>query len=391
MMPLMKFERRMLFERFIQALKIPWRAFRRSRWAVRRRVLDVARFVGARTLRFGGPIGRYRCLDSPGAEIVIEGQKIKPAAPGNLRERSRLLQNGRQPWPVFYKRIPQARLVGKSLAVLRGDKRIMAEAIFDFHNSAGYDPSEYYLCLPPATRLEGPWTSVVSHWFCTAHYYYYHWLLDGLPRLALLDRFPAGTRIIMPEPLVKYHRESLEIMGLLDRIRVTPEPHLEVEDYYFSSPTAMTGCDNPYAIEFLRRTFLPAAAELASYPEKIYISRRKASRAPLEEERLSAFLRDKGWTILATEDFSMREQIALFSRARAVCAVHGAGLTNLLWCPPGCRVLELCADNYLNGGYEGLAAYLHLPYHYRVFPADVNWRLKIDFDEVVRAVRALEA
>lgn len=102
------------------------------------------------------------------------------------------------------------------------------------------------------------------------------------------------------------------------------------------------------------------------------------------------FLRDESWTILHSENYSLRDQIALFSNAKAICAVHGAGLTNLLWCQPGCKVLELCSDNYLNGCYEGLASYLDLNYRYKIFASDQESRPLIDYDEFVRTIRSMD-
>jgi len=100
-------------------------------------------------------------------------------------------------------------------------------------------------------------------------------------------------------------------------------------------------------------------------------------------------LKAEGWAIIQAEKLSFREQIALFAGARAVCAVHGAGLTNLLWSPPGCHVLELCAANFLNGCYESMAVYNGLDHRYLVFEADRQYRLKVDLGVFTEALRRL--
>ena len=48
---------------------------------------------------------------------------------------------------------------------------------------------------------------------------------------------------------------------------------------------------------------------------------------------------------------SVQEQIDHFAAARVVVAPHGAALTNLTFCRPGVRLLELFAPGYLNPGY----------------------------------------
>jgi hypothetical protein len=356
---------------------------------LRHRIAEWIRRAGQKTLHWGAPIGMYRLLDRPGEiTLVLPGQPLLAPASDSLRVRCGMNQHGRQPWPIFWKHFHNARLVGENLAELRSDKRIMAESIYGYgYDDVSREASLSYVHLPDALHLEGPWTSLVSSWYSHRRYHYYHWIFDGLPRLALLDAFPPETRIIIPPPQHSYHRQALEILGVAARCRVTPETHLIVEDYYFSSPTAMTGCDNPYAIQFLRDRFLPAAAKLENYPEKIYVSRRQASRGPVDEDRIIDFLRPLGWTILEMEAYSLREQIALFSRARRVCSVHGAGLVNLLWSPPDCRILELCAANFLNGCYEGLAVRRGLDYRYLVFPATQDYRLKVDHAVFADAIR----
>jgi hypothetical protein len=41
-----------------------------------------------------------------------------------------------------------------------------------------------------------------------------------------------------------------------------------MEDYFFSAPTAMTGCTNPYAVRFLCERFLPYADKEFHGPAK---------------------------------------------------------------------------------------------------------------------------
>jgi capsular polysaccharide biosynthesis protein len=87
-----------------------------------------------------------------------------------------------------------------------------------------------------------------------------------------------------------------------------------------------------------------------------------------------------------TAQLSMARQIRLFSQAEMICAPHGAGLTNLLWCPPGCQVLELCASNFLNGVYEGLAECVGANYRYLIFEADQKFQTRISLKLVEKAL-----
>ena len=133
------------------------------------------------------------------------------------------------------------------------------------------------LRLPPPLQLTGNWTSLISRW--THRPNYYHWLTDGLTRLALLGRLLApDTRILVPARLRPFQMETLRWLGLEDRVVPLPGRHLLVEKYFFSAPAAMTGCANPYGVKFLREKFLPHA-ELPLKPiEKLHIQRHGKTR-----------------------------------------------------------------------------------------------------------------
>ena len=80
----------------------------------------------------------------------------------------------------------------------------------------------------------------------------------------------------------------------------------------------------------------------ASQPRRLYITRRLATiRRIFNEDELIAGLRSHGFEPIALEKLSLAEQFHCFATAEAVVAPHGAGLTNLLHAPPGCRVVEL--------------------------------------------------
>ncbi len=49
----------------------------------------------------------------------------------------------------------------------------------------------------------------------------------------------------------------------------------------------------------------------------------------------------KGWETVALEHMDISSQMRTFAEATHVVAAHGAGLTNLLWCQPGTKVIEI--------------------------------------------------
>lgn len=286
-------------------------------------------------------------------------------------ECSGMMQNARQPWPVFWETIPEARLVGASLAPMTEDKLLMIEAVYGEEFSRS-DPSWNYAFLPKELHLKGSWTSLISRWSEG----FYHWFTDALPRLGPLADFPEGTGILIPPIRRNYQKESLAMLGLIDRLRETPERHLVLGEYHFSSPVGMTGCTNPRSVEWLRGRFLPHAAGIDT-PKRIVLRRRGKTRGILNESEFYGVAEESDWVVIDPEEMPLAEQIAWFRNAKEVVAEHGAGLTNLLWSSPGCRVTELCAENFLNGCYQAIALCNHLDHRHRVFAADAGNRFVV--------------
>jgi len=73
---------------------------------------------------------------------------------------------------------------------------------------------------------------------------------------------------------------------------------------------------------------------------KIYVSRKKAlTRRLVNAEKMLMAL--KGWETVVLEELSIKEQVQCFAEASHVVSPHGAGLTNLIWCEPGTKVIEI--------------------------------------------------
>lgn len=355
------------------------RALRRRSW---QGVIEAARVLGI-GIRFGAPKSFFSALEllqngQREGRMILEGQKLPPLPEPSLIRRTAHNQNGRQPWPVFWIKESGVRLVGSSLAPLSHEKKLMIEAVYG-EEFCGTDPSYNYLLLPGPVRLAGNWTSVISLWSEG----FYHWFSDALPRLSSLGEFSPDTNILLRGPLRAYQRESLRMLGLLDRVRETPEKHLLLEEYYFSSPVGMTGCTNPYSVNWLRAQFLPHRAIIET-PRRFFIQRRGKTRGIRNQEEVAEFFKSRGWAVIDLEDLSLAEQIAWFSNAEAIVGEHGAAFTNLLWCRSGCRVLELCADNFLNGCYEGISLCNELQHRFLVLEADSSNRIMVPITMLIK-------
>ncbi len=345
--------------------------------------LNLVRFLAPVNSLFGAPKGFYSELDLvkqgkiPG-RIIVPAQVSIQLAPDSLRKKCGLGQDGFQPWPIFWSQHQNVRLVGSTLLALNERKEASVEAMYqEFCHKD--DPGYRYFKLPPATRLNGNWTSIISRWTVVKNYC--HWFLDALPRLALLDEFPKDSKIIVPPDLLPFQLDSLKFLGLQDRVRPTSERHLIVENYFFSSPTVMTGCYDPYTATFLREKFLPIADKSYASPKRFYVRRVGANRGIVNEQEIIDELSSRGWAIVDCAQLTFAQQVKLFYDADEICALHGAALTNLLWCKPGCKAYELVAGNYQNGVFEGIAQTVGVNHRHLINEADSGFRARVDIQE----------
>jgi capsular polysaccharide biosynthesis protein len=77
-------------------------------------------------------------------------------------------------------------------------------------------------------------------------------------------------------------------------------------------------------------------------PEKIYITRRKASRRKIiNEVDIIDVVESLDFIVMDCDDRSVRDQVNIFSKAKILCSIHGAGLANMLFMQPDSKILEI--------------------------------------------------
>ena len=124
----------------------------------------------------------------------------------------------------------------------------------------------------------------------------------------------------------------------------------------------------PGTIEFLRQTFLPEISSIQkNYGEKIYISRARAkNRQIINESEVIELLSQWGFQTIYLEEISVLEQVAAFANAKTIVAPHGSGLTNLVFCSPDTKVIELFSPNYVRTDYWIISQQLKLQHYYSI-------------------------
>ncbi len=185
---------------------------------------------------------------------------------------------------------------------------------------------------------------------------YYHFIIDSCLRFVDLKAVGAisdRTTILCHRAPSKWQRMYLELLGVGDdRLAVCDQQMMRVSDLVVSASRRQRFAISPQAIASFNER-IRAGVDLAGAAthEKFYISRSLTKlRQVTNEDALSAFLTERGFTVVHLENMSPVEQIALFSNAKTIVAPHGAGLTNLIYANAP-NVVELIPADFWGWGY----------------------------------------
>jgi hypothetical protein len=245
-------------------------------------------------------------------------------------------------------------LLGRHAAVVTRGGRLDLEASHYFGINGWREHPVFWNPWPSAPeQVDG--TVAVLAARATARNYY-HFVIDALPRLGMLQQACPG---LVPDAWVvdhgaRFQRDLLELAGFpADAQVVEPRPGLALRAERLlvpSLPNAST-LVAPETVGWLRENLVPQ--DPSGLPERLYITRgnRPHTRRVRHEEELVARLTARGFTSIDPGRMTVQEQIDQFAAARVVVGAHGAALTNLCFSRPGVRVLELFAPGYVNAGY----------------------------------------
>jgi capsular polysaccharide biosynthesis protein len=298
--------------------------------------------------------------------------------------------------PVFVAKLSNCRVVGPRGAVVSPENTLFTELSPEFPLTRPRMQHSLFRTpelQPPERRSE--WFGLVTAPGCTT---YFHWLFDGLPRAGLLERFrDVLDFLLVPRELQPFHRRSLSLLSFPEEMLLSLEwgSHLELENLIAPSLPGQTPQVPRWVCEWLRKRF-PFARP--SRGRRIYVSRRDATQRLLaNEEELIAALEQLDVEPVVTSELEWEEQIALFSECDLIVGPHGAGLSNVVFCHAGVRVIEIFSPEHVYGAYWGVTDQIGGRYWYIVGSklADSTGRnlagdvadFTVDPEQVVRTVR----
>jgi capsular polysaccharide biosynthesis protein len=261
-------------------------------------------------------------------------------------------------------------VAGRPADVLTHDKRLLVDLSFYepsmFLNEAAEHPLLNHSLPDRSIKLSGALALLGS---IHSGRNYFHWLFDGLARLALLER--AGLKrshidgFIVSQASIPAVGQALRHFGISDSsvIELADDAVLAPEFLWASSSLRSTGFRRKFVCEWLRSNVV--AEEYRCSLRRLYVSREDATeRRMLNEDEIMSVLSRLGFEKVTLGSKSFLEQSALFSDAAVIVAPHSASLANLVFCRPGTKVLDVIPRGRLRSFYWELSECVDLDYYY---------------------------
>lgn len=207
---------------------------------------------------------------------------------------------------------------------------------------------------PEPVRLER------ATWVCERVYdNHSHWLTAHLPKLVLLrDRPDLLVHTLLPERLTPVMDASIRTLGLdpvvFPRFETGRPLHVETLTLFD------TDRFRPELLCSVRRAIVPDGIEPH---RRVFVSRARAARRRLANEAdVWPLFEQAGFERVFLETLTFDEQVRLMAETRVLAAPHGAGLTNMMFCPEGTHVIEIADLSFPNPNFYALASAMGLPY-----------------------------
>ena len=178
---------------------------------------------------------------------------------------------------------------------------------------------------------------------------FYHWIIECLPRIALLEGV-RPDRWIVNDTEKPFIRESLALAGVpAGRIySLSGKELLKCERLVVPSLPGPTGFPHPSAVAWLGGLFAENASSQKTRIRICLVRTKNARRRWVPSPWLQKKMASAGYIFVSLESLKLQQQADLFRCASDIVAPHGAALAFLALCPEKTNVLELVPAGYPN-------------------------------------------
>ncbi len=204
---------------------------------------------------------------------------------------------------------------------------------------------------------------------------YFHFFFDIIPKIYLIKK---KTRIKIDFYYVstpkKWQIKIFKILGVLEDelINSSKNKHIFADQIIsLDHPWYQKGMFQDqvrkmpkWVILINRKLFLKKKSKFKCF-KKIFLDRSSSSYNHcqiFEQKKINKWIIKKDLTIYKPEKLSFNKQIHLFNTASVIVGAHGAAFTNIIFCKPGTKIIEIIPADHPNKKCERVCKILKLKY-----------------------------
>jgi len=261
--------------------------------------------------------------------------------------------------------IPNGKVTSDEGIVISFQNKLLDHSVeFFFAGGRAKFQASNHLILKKQLGIPKKYYETVAVLACRNYTCYYGWLFNLLPSYHLLTQSNLHyDHLYLPPLNYRFQKESLELLGVPYKehaLNAHKNTYIEAQTLLVPTKSENKKQYPSWQINFLRESFLPYTQPTGK-KNRIYIPRK--SRVLKNEKELLAHLEPLGFKKVYLEDLSFLEQVQLFSEAEYVIGVHGAGFSNIVFCPKDVVIIEIFNQGWLSPTYWGVSQHLKQTHH----------------------------
>lgn len=192
---------------------------------------------------------------------------------------------------------------------------------------------------------------------------YGHWLVDILPRVMFAKSLNIKLKYIFAQNIPRYAKVFLELLGINEEDIFVYNPNKEVvlmQVCYFPSHLRLSSAFSPLAAKF-NQSLAPYQSPCKN--TKLFISRGHYNNKQTiaNSSELLDLVKCYDFEILEPHNYSIKEQIELFSEAGVIVGEYGSAMHNTLFAHPEAKVIVLQSEATAPFVQAGIGALLNQP------------------------------
>ena len=222
---------------------------------------------------------------------------------------------------------------------------------------------------------------------------YFHFIFDLIPKIYLLNKCLSLESIdyfYVPE-IKKWQKKIYSLFNIDETKLIDSRKFRHVEGdlilavshpWYFQRDIHTETKNIPkWIVDYNRDKFLPLVKKFNNN-KKIFLDRSSSSYTHCQiknNDEIIDMLTKKGFTTYNVEKLNIQEQIFLFNEASIIVGAHGAAFSNIIFCKPETKIIEIIPESHPSKKCQRISEILKLRYK-RITTTEKNKDKKFPFN-----------